>query len=52
MTSMSRTALWKKIKDDAFPKPLMLGEGIRKAFLLSEVEAWMRSRVEARDKAA
>ncbi|MFC3323316.1 helix-turn-helix transcriptional regulator [Mesorhizobium cantuariense] len=52
MTSISRTALWKKIKEGSFPKPLLIGDGVRKAFVLSEVERWMQSRIEARDKAA
>ncbi|WP_352500011.1 AlpA family phage regulatory protein [Mesorhizobium sp. M0058] len=52
MTCMSRTSLWKRVKEDDFPKPLTLGHGVRKAFLLSEVESWMRSRLEARDKVA
>jgi prophage regulatory protein len=50
-TTLSRTALWKAMKTDAFPKPVMLGEGIRKAFLEHEIDAWIDGLAAMRDKA-
>ena len=51
-TTLSRTTLWQKVKRGEFPKPIALGEGIRKAFLASEVEAWIAERMAERDEVA
>jgi prophage regulatory protein len=52
LTSLSRTSLWKHVRDGHFPKPIPLGNGIRKAFLESEVEQWIAARVADRDQEA
>ncbi|ORE97474.1 AlpA family phage regulatory protein [Aurantimonas sp. 22II-16-19i] len=49
-TSLSRTSLWRKVRDGKFPKPVPLGDGIRKAFVESEVTAWIAGRVAERDR--
>ena len=49
VTSLSRTSLWHKIKAGKFPKPVALGDGVRKAFLQSEIDAWISERVAQRD---
>lgn len=51
LTSLSRTSLWKHVRDGHFPKPLPLGNGIRKAFLASEVDDWIAARIAERDNA-
>ena len=51
ITSLSRTTLWKKVKDGAFPKPVDL-DCNRKAFLASEIEVWIEERLAERDHAA
>lgn len=53
LTSLSRTTLFHKIKAREFPQPVPLSsDGIRKAFVSTEIEAWMDERIAARDKAA
>lgn len=50
-TCMSRSTLWAKIKAGEFPKPVRLSEdGIRKAFVSTEVDQWISSRIEIRDR--
>ena len=51
-TTLSRTTLWHKVKRGEFPKPIALGEGIRKAFLASEVDAWIAERMAERNEVA
>jgi len=51
-TTLSRTTLWQKVKRGEFPKPIALGEGIRKAFLASEVDAWIAERMAERNEVA
>lgn len=51
LTSLSRTTIWHKVKADEFPKPIELG-GIRKAFIKSEIDAWIDSRIAERDEVA
>lgn len=48
ITSLSRTTLWKKIKNDQFPKPVRL-DCDRKAFLVSEIEEWIDALTATRD---
>lgn len=53
LTSLSRSTLWLKIKSGEFPRPVKLGDdGIRKAFVSSEVEAWIDQRISVRDHEA
>lgn len=52
LTSLSRTSVWLKVKMGEFPKPLALGNGIRKAFVASEIDAWIAERVAERDEVA
>ena len=47
-TSLSRARLYRLMAQDAFPKPVAL-HGVRKAWVESEVEAWVASRIEARN---
>lgn len=43
-TSLSRTTIWRRVRDDiSFPKPVDLG-GIRVGFYRSEIENWLKSR--------
>jgi prophage regulatory protein len=46
-TSLSRASLYRLIAQDAFPKPVAL-HGVRKAWIESEIDAWIRSRIAAR----
>lgn len=51
ITSFSRSTLWKKVKEGAFPKPVSLSDdGIRKAFVSDEVQAWIDDRISLRDQ--
>ncbi len=53
LTSLSRTSLFLKSKSGEFPKPVRLSQdGIRKAFVLTEVEAWIAKKIAARDQEA
>jgi prophage regulatory protein len=47
-TSLSRASLYRLMAQDAFPRPVAL-HGVRKAWVESEVEAWMASRIATRD---
>lgn len=53
ITSLSRTTIFHKVKDDpSFPKPVSISDdGIRKAFVSDELDAWIDSRIAARNKA-
>ncbi len=42
-TSLDRVTIWRKVRDDDFPKPLKLSAN-RIGWLESEVEAWIASR--------
>lgn len=48
-TTLSRTAIWRKVKDGEFPRPVALGGKIRKAFVASEVADWIAGRMAERD---
>lgn len=48
MTSLSRTSINKARAAGAFPRAVPLGER-RVAFVRAEVEAWIESRIAARD---
>ena len=47
--TLSRTTLWQKVKRGEFPRPIALGDGIRKAFVASEIDAWIEARIAERD---
>ncbi|BCG80084.1 helix-turn-helix transcriptional regulator [Mesorhizobium sp. 113-3-3] len=47
----STSYLDKLIKDDRFPKPVFLSPR-RRAFLESEIDAWIKARVDKRDEVA
>lgn len=52
LTSLSRTTIFLRVKSDpTFPKLVPLSDdGVRKAFVEGELQAWMTSRIEARDR--
>ncbi len=47
----SRVQLWRMVRAGSFPRPLKLGPS-RNVWLESEVEAWLQSRVDERDRGA
>lgn len=47
----SRPHLWRLWKDNKFPKPFKLGAG-RNVWLESEIDSWLKQRVDQRDGAA
>jgi prophage regulatory protein len=49
-TGLARSTIYKYIADGTFPRPVALG-GRSVGWLLSEVEGWVRAKVEARDAA-
>ena len=46
ITGMSSTTLWRERRAGRFPRPITLSPN-RKAFLMQDVEAWIRGRVAA-----
>ncbi|MBZ0164885.1 MAG: AlpA family phage regulatory protein [Notoacmeibacter sp.] len=50
ITSISRTKLWQLCRDGQFPRPVTV-VGSRKAFVLSEINAWLEERIAERDAA-
>ena len=53
ITSLSRTTIFHKVKSGEFPKPISLSDdGVRKAFVSDELQAWIDARIAARDKVA
>lgn len=50
LTSLSRTSIQGLVAAGEFPQPVPVTER-RRAFLASEVEAWLQSRVAIRDAA-
>ncbi|MEX6508920.1 helix-turn-helix transcriptional regulator [Jiella sp. M17.18] len=48
MLGVSRTTLWQMGKDPTFPKPITISAG-RKGFVASELEAFIKARIAARD---
>ncbi|MER9776789.1 AlpA family phage regulatory protein [Mesorhizobium sp. M0220] len=47
----SRNYIDRLIKEDKFPKPVFLSPR-RRAFVESEIDAWVKARVDQRDKVA
>ncbi len=43
-----RSHLWRKVKQKEFPKPIKLG-GKRNAWLKSDIDDWLKSKVAERD---
>jgi len=50
LVSYSRAALYRHMRADKFPRPYDLGGGRAVGWLESEVESWICTRVEARDR--
>lgn len=48
---VSRTTLWQLTRDGGFPRPVEITDK-RRGYVASEVEAWIRARMAARDKRA
>jgi prophage regulatory protein len=44
----SETQIWRKERDGSFPKSIRIGTN-RKAWLESEIDAWIKARVAERD---
>ncbi|WP_352615966.1 helix-turn-helix transcriptional regulator [Mesorhizobium australicum] len=51
-TSLSRTAIWLRVKAKTFPKPVRLGDGSRIAYVESEIETWIEQQIAHRDEVA
>lgn len=51
LTGLKRSALYDRMADGTFPKPVSL-EGKAVAWLESEIAAWMEARIAARDARA
>lgn len=51
MVGLSRTSIYSRIQKEEFPKPVPLG-GNRVAWLLSELSAYMQTRIDLRDQQA
>ncbi|OXS99094.1 hypothetical protein B7H23_12885 [Notoacmeibacter marinus] len=47
ITSLSRPTIWRLVRDGTFPRPVALTDR-RNAFVRSEVNAWLRERIESR----
>jgi len=47
-TSLSRASLYRLMAQNAFPKPVAL-YGIRKAWIESEIDAWISARIASRN---
>lgn len=45
MIGVSRTTLWRMVRDGLFPAPIRITDRSR-GYVLDEVEAWMRNRIE------
>ena len=49
MVGLSRTKIWQLTKDGLFPQMVQV-EGTRKAYVLSEIQAWISKKIAARDQ--
>jgi prophage regulatory protein len=47
-TSLSRASLYRLMAQGVFPKPVPL-HGVRKAWIESEIDAWVAARITARN---
>jgi prophage regulatory protein len=50
-TSLSRASLYRLMSDGSFPRPVTL-HGVRKAWIESEIDAWIASRIAVRNEEA
>ena len=48
MIGVSRTTLWRMVREGVFPPPVRITKDRRRGYLLDSVEAWMRARAEGR----
>ena len=48
-TTLGKTTVYQQIKERGFPAPIHIGRR-RVAWVEAEVDAWLRSRIEARDE--
>jgi prophage regulatory protein len=51
LTGLSRSELYRQVKDSRFPRPVALSERMR-AWRGREVQAWISHRIAERDKVA
>ncbi len=52
MTGKKRSAIYSEIQSGTFPPPVKIGEGERaSAWVSSEIQAWIASRIAKRDRA-
>lgn len=53
MTSISKSYIYQLVKKGVFPKPVQLIKGGKAvAWIESEVQSWVESRIQARDEVA
>ncbi|WP_236715587.1 helix-turn-helix transcriptional regulator [Pseudomonas sp. BMS12] len=57
MTGLQRTTIYKRLKEDpTFPRPVPLSDsgarGAAVAWVLAEVQSWLKARIAARGRAA
>lgn len=48
ITNLSRSSIYDLVANQGFPKPVRISE-CRSAWVKSEIESWMRARMDARD---
>ena len=48
-SGLSKTSIWRRVRDGTFPKPVKSSPGCV-AWLEDEIDAWINSRVTARDR--
>lgn len=51
-TGISKPTIWRLHRAGKFPKPVVLEDTRRSLFIESEVDAWIASRIAARDSRA
>lgn len=47
-TALSRSSVWRRVKDGAFPKPFHLGHGRAVAWLSSDIDTWLKAQAAIR----
>lgn len=50
VVGLSRQEIWRRRRDGSFPEPVRLG-GRRVGYSASELQAWMKARLDERDAA-
>ena len=48
LTGMSSATMWRRIKDDGFPKPFKLGGGRAVAWLEKDISDWLEAQAAKR----